>query len=94
MKFFQQVKGWRAFYHSFFALLLFPVCVRAVCASTDVIKTVSQHQLMDLFSLTCPFTESSDEDEASGDEGLPDDDSDVSYILLERHLLTNAGELT
>lgn len=25
-----------------------------------------------------PLTESSDEDEASGDEGLPNDDSDVS----------------
>lgn len=29
-------------------------------------------------SFTHPFAESSDEDEASGDEGLPDDDSDVS----------------
>ncbi|KAI3367957.1 hypothetical protein L3Q82_026782, partial [Scortum barcoo] len=31
--------------------------------------------------------ESSDEDEASGDEGLPDDDSDVSYEKLARALL-------
>lgn len=34
---------------------------------------------MDLCSFCVPFVESSDEDEASGDEGLPDDaDSDVS----------------
>ena len=31
------------------------------------------------------LTESSDEDEASGDEGLPDD-SDVSMVLFERGL--------
>lgn len=30
------------------------------------------------FVFICVQTESSDEDEASGDEGLPDDDSDVS----------------
>lgn len=47
-------------------------------ASTDIPETDLQYELMDLF----PFTESSDEDEASGDEGLPDDDSDVSYEKL------------
>ena len=31
-----------------------------------------------VFFLFLSFTESSDEDEASGDEGLPDEDSDVS----------------
>lgn len=31
-----------------------------------------------MFLLISPLTESSDEDEASGDEGLPEEDSDVS----------------
>ena len=34
-----------------------------------------------VFFLFLPFTESSD-DEASGDEGLPDEDSDVSCVKL------------
>ena len=34
--------------------------------------------------LDLPHTESSDEDEASGDEGLPDEDSDVSMIQSEK----------
>lgn len=37
---------------------------------------VLQHQLISLFLL---FTESSDEDEASSDDGLPNEDSDVSH---------------
>lgn len=37
---------------------------------------------MDLFALlSLLFPESSDENEASGDEVLPEDDSDVSQIL-------------
>lgn len=37
----------------------------------------------DGFVFICvPLTESSDEDETSGGEGLPDDDSDVSYENL------------
>lgn len=35
-----------------------------------------------MFFLFLLFTESSDEEEASGDEGLPDEDSDVSCDKL------------
>lgn len=48
---------------------------------------VFSNKLMGLFSFVCPFTESSDEDEASGDEGLPDNDSDVSLGKLNGQLL-------
>lgn len=39
-----------------------------------------------VFPLLSLFIESSDEDEASGDEGLPDDDSDVSCSAKCAHI--------
>lgn len=57
------------------------LCVHYLCGR--FVKLFVSSDDWFFFSLFPPFPESSDEDEASGDEGLPDEDSDVSLKSSE-----------